>query len=571
MPNIPQFLPSWGAIANVTPFTHRDNATYLTMLHDLSHYLTFTLIPTINEEFSEQRVASTGAVVDLLVQVNALIETLNTTNTSAEDALLEMQNIQAQLPNLTTLISDAEGYANSAQLSSDNAAAAVVTINTSIDDLPTPLGVNVLDYGAVGDGVADDSDAIIAALLASKNVFMPTGVYIVSKTIVVGSNGKLFGEGGKNAATIKASALFNTGTYNSIVKLTGFHPLLERIQINGVNTPGADAIRIESDYEPNLSNVKVNGGKIGVNLISGLESRFSNVSVINTTESGFYIQNVPDCFLINCSTDNCDFGLRADGGSITAIHFHAIKSVKHGFYLVGPGSSQFYGCHADTNGQNGFHILNASNARFTDCWSFKNSALSVGAYHNWHINGASYTSIVGGGSTFETDALTSFNFAGVQNGLSLIACHATKGVQGDLVGVSFVSPTGDLAKLSTSPGVVGSNLSLTAGQSGTFKYFLPYTPTMGYNSKLYEIKFNGRGSTENKVVAGSIHWADTGNTAGGGFTAKTFLFGAASDAGGTFTLTVVRNANVLTFTLLNNSTQEVNYGVQVEEIRGAKH
>ena len=152
MANIPQFTPNWGAIGNITPFTHRDNATYLTMLHDLSQYLTVTLIPTINEEFSEQRVASTGEVVDLLVQVNALIETLNTTNISAEDALVEIQAINASLPNLNTLISEAESYANAAQLSAngaqlseDNAQASAAEAATARESLPSTATKRVLD------------------------------------------------------------------------------------------------------------------------------------------------------------------------------------------------------------------------------------------------------------------------------------------------------------------------------------------------------------------------------------------------------------------------------------------
>ena len=52
--------------------------------------------------------------------------------------------------------------------------------------------INVLDYGAVGTGVADDSDAIQAALDAAKNgygevkgVYFPTGTYKITKELFV--------------------------------------------------------------------------------------------------------------------------------------------------------------------------------------------------------------------------------------------------------------------------------------------------------------------------------------------------------------------------------------------------
>ena len=46
---------------------------------------------------------------------------------------------------------------------------------------------NVKDFGAVGDGVADDTSAIQATLAAANNVIMPQGTYLVSDTLVVGS------------------------------------------------------------------------------------------------------------------------------------------------------------------------------------------------------------------------------------------------------------------------------------------------------------------------------------------------------------------------------------------------
>lgn len=45
--------------------------------------------------------------------------------------------------------------------------------------------VNVKDYGAVGDGVADDSEAIEKAIMAARGrrVFVPKGNYRIAKGI----------------------------------------------------------------------------------------------------------------------------------------------------------------------------------------------------------------------------------------------------------------------------------------------------------------------------------------------------------------------------------------------------
>lgn len=57
--------------------------------------------------------------------------------------------------------------------------------------------VNVLDYGAVGDGVTDDTTAIQAALTAAgegREVFLPKGKYKVSSTLIIPKSTKLVGE-----------------------------------------------------------------------------------------------------------------------------------------------------------------------------------------------------------------------------------------------------------------------------------------------------------------------------------------------------------------------------------------
>jgi polygalacturonase len=52
---------------------------------------------------------------------------------------------------------------------------------------------NVMDYGAKGDGVTDDTQAIKDAVAAGDKVFLPRGHYKVSGTITLNLNTKLFG------------------------------------------------------------------------------------------------------------------------------------------------------------------------------------------------------------------------------------------------------------------------------------------------------------------------------------------------------------------------------------------
>lgn len=87
----------------------------------------------------------------------------------------------------------------------------------SLRDLRTVLGdqlVNARTYGAVGDGVTDDTAAIQAALDAAEGstsvVYIPTGVHIISDTLYVPNKVVLGGVGRGDTGKLKASATFPT-------------------------------------------------------------------------------------------------------------------------------------------------------------------------------------------------------------------------------------------------------------------------------------------------------------------------------------------------------------------------
>ena len=67
--------------------------------------------------------------------------------------------------------------------------------DTASLDIPSGF-VSVKNFGAVGDGVTDDSDAIISALSQNLSVFFPQGTYKITKQIVIPNGGSLLGEAG---------------------------------------------------------------------------------------------------------------------------------------------------------------------------------------------------------------------------------------------------------------------------------------------------------------------------------------------------------------------------------------
>lgn len=72
--------------------------------------------------------------------------------------------------------------------------------------------VSVKDFGAVGDGVADDTAAIQAAVNAGGEVFFPTGRYLISSTITVAKTVSLLGSSSSFGDTTATAELLYTGT-----------------------------------------------------------------------------------------------------------------------------------------------------------------------------------------------------------------------------------------------------------------------------------------------------------------------------------------------------------------------
>jgi len=74
------------------------------------------------------------------------------------------------------------------------------TVNTKLQEI-----LSVKDFGAVGDGVTDDTSAIINAVAGSagKALYFPAGAYVVGQPINVPTNSTLYGDIGQTSAIYK--------------------------------------------------------------------------------------------------------------------------------------------------------------------------------------------------------------------------------------------------------------------------------------------------------------------------------------------------------------------------------
>ena len=122
-------------------------------------------------------------------------------------------------------------------------------------------------YGAVGDGLADDTAALQAALAASRAVFLPSGTYRVRDTLTLQCNGTLLGEGLAALALAPASPGFGGGGGE-----------LKALLATAPATPGAPCwARVADVLLTTLGGG--NGGALLLNHTASAESGFWDVSM----------------------------------------------------------------------------------------------------------------------------------------------------------------------------------------------------------------------------------------------------------------------------------------------------
>lgn len=70
----------------------------------------------------------------------------------------------------------------------------VASLKKEIGSLKKEDPINVKMYGAIGDGITDDTKAIKNAVLSNETVYFPNGEYIVNDTIILKSKHSITGE-----------------------------------------------------------------------------------------------------------------------------------------------------------------------------------------------------------------------------------------------------------------------------------------------------------------------------------------------------------------------------------------
>lgn len=185
-------------------------------------------------------------------------------------------------------------------------AANVIKVNDVEEDSGT---VNVKNFGARGDGITDDTEAIKASISGAANglVKFPRGSYRITKTIdiILAENGPLglSGEGGSARIIMDGAgpAFRFTGThrgtagFSSITSITlekERMPLVSNLEIIGKH-PKADGLEFYHLLMPIVSNVLIRNVRHGIHLTSRNRNVIiSNCHIYVCSGIGIYLDSV---------------------------------------------------------------------------------------------------------------------------------------------------------------------------------------------------------------------------------------------------------------------------------------
>ena len=147
--------------------------------------------------------------------------------------------------------------------------------------------VSVKDFGAVGDGVTDDTAAIQAAIDSAKTIDIPPGVHIVDR-LLVNTQGTII----QGASGLASVLKLKDGANDHVIEFATSNWQMHNIKVDGnrSNNTSGGGIYINNCYWNSLSNVDVREASgTAWQLVNSNNNVFTNCQVHNCDANGWYI------------------------------------------------------------------------------------------------------------------------------------------------------------------------------------------------------------------------------------------------------------------------------------------
>jgi hypothetical protein len=265
---------------------------------------------------------------------------------------------------------------------------------------------NVKDYGAVGNGIADDTAAIQSAIDAKGSVFVPAGTYKVSSTILLkNSYSAIIGDHNlpviykENPNTGPAIAITNVGS--SINEFSKIQNLIVRagigtttiqnyssvpnindcgIAINGGTPIGMGGTSSSPAIQrPNIENIRLNGWSTGIYCKNHVNTRIDKVFIENWVDQSS---------IVGYGTTSKFVGIAFDctrSGNPLGAAISPNASAEVSYCIFGgagtPVNVQSYGFYIDGEDPRDIYFSNCEVATVDYGWYYKSSTYGL----NWNL------------------------------------------------------------------------------------------------------------------------------------------------------------------------------------------
>lgn len=415
--------------------------------------------------------------------------------------------------------------------------------------------INVKDFGAVGDGVVDDTSAIQAAITYAQNsngrvVFFPNGSYKTTSELLVSNSGVyLKGEGigvSKIIANFgndniirfyKAAALSPSGWGGNGFFYGGVSDL--SLKSTAVTLTAGAGITIDNVSEIYISNVFIETTYIGISIVDTGVVRISNVDAANVGLDAYRVNWTPNVLFNSCSGFQASNPVQACFHIISCGGIHITDCISSSYnyaLLIDPPAGKFVcdlfvnGCDFDNSQFCGISI-DESNGGDIYALQFDSSRVGFGAGSGLVINGG--------------DNINFSNFQSVKNteyGILILSGSHIIFNDCQVLGNSSIGGAYDNVFVSG-----GDSISFIGGVVGKWRSELTNTPYgfaidstfSGYfRATTVDLRNNATGPVSNTSVTGNVKFSDCPgyiNSASGQITITTGNTVAAASHGMTIT------------------------------------
>ena len=259
---------------------------------------------------------------------------------------------------------------------------------------------NVLDYGAVGNGIADDAVAINAAVTAAAVnggiVFLPTGTYAVSAPILLKSNVTLQGEGAE--ATI-VKQIGTVANWDSITTSSG---VITTLVANEYENICVEGLKLQGLYVTPIPDGSANYAVNGISLANTWNSTVKDCTVVDSG-TGIIIYGIVtgvvnyNNFIVDSTVRRAKSWIEAGnsgtprGITIATAHSsiqNCVVDDSHTGFYVAVDYGNYVNCRASRWTDDGYYV-NANNCTFTNCYAIGNTTRAGASGSGFAVNPSS--------------------------------------------------------------------------------------------------------------------------------------------------------------------------------------